>query len=209
MAGAHRLARPRVVAWVICSAVWQEIPRVVPVDWAVYLADWRVVLEVVVGLETCSAVWQARPRKSVAPAGTFGELLNGSLQSGREPKVAPSASEEAVAGLMLRAMIQAAKCDGDLDDNERQRLMENLNESSPDEIEFVNRELSSPVNIDGLVSQVPAGLEQQVYAMSVMGIVLDNKSEAQYLDKLAGAMNIEPAAINQIHDQLGVQHIYA
>lgn len=140
--------------------------------------------------------------------GTFGELLNGALQNGGEPEVQPSVSEEAVAALMLRAMIQATKADGQLDADEKKRLMENLKDGSKQEIDFVNRELAAPMDIDGLVAQVPQGLEQQVYAMSVMGINLDQQSEAQYLDQLARAMNVDQSTVNQIHDQLGVQRLY-
>jgi len=141
--------------------------------------------------------------------GSFGELLNESLgKGGEEPSVQPSADEEAMAALMLRAMIQAAKSDGKLDDNERQRLMENLKDGDQDEIEFVNRELAAPIDIDGLASQVPAGMQQQVYVMSVMGINLDEQAEAEYLHKLATAMGLDQQAVNNVHDQLGVQRIY-
>lgn len=141
--------------------------------------------------------------------GTFGELLNGSLQNGGEPEVQPSADEEAAAGLMLSAMIQAAKADGTLDDDERQRLMENLEDASQEEMDFVNREFQAPVDINRLVSQVPNGMQQQVYAMSVMGIKLDDQSEAEYLHKLASAMNISQADVNGIHDQMGAPRIYS
>jgi len=141
--------------------------------------------------------------------GTFGELLNGSLQRGGEPEVEPSADDEATAGLLLRAMIQAAKSDGKLDDDERQRLMDNLSDASAEEMDFVNAEFAAPIDVDGLSRQVPQGMEQQVYVMSVMGIKLDDQAEAQYLHELAGAMGLEPSTVNAIHDQLGVSRIYS
>ena len=141
--------------------------------------------------------------------GSFGDLLNGALETGREPEVQPSASEEAIAGLMLRATIQAAKSDGTLDDSERARLMDNLEDASPEEIEFVNREFMAPIDVDGLAKQVPEGMEQQVYAMSVMGIKLDDQAEAEYLHKLAGALKVGQAEVNNIHDQLGAPRIYS
>lgn len=141
--------------------------------------------------------------------GSFGDLLNSSLQNGGEPDVAPSADEEAVAALMLRAMIQAAKSDGTLDDAERSNLQESLADSGPEEFEFVKRELASPVDVSGLAAQVPSGMEHQVYAMSVSAIKLDDQAEAKYLHELAGAMSLDSATINGIHDQLGVQRIYS
>ena len=65
------------------------------------------------------------------------------------------------------------------------------------------------IDINDLARDVPRGLEQQVYAMSLMGIDLDNQKEAQYLHQLARAMNITPDMANHIHDQIGAQRIYA
>ncbi|MEP3699580.1 MAG: hypothetical protein ABJM74_13995, partial [Marinomonas sp.] len=44
--------------------------------------------------------------------GDFGSILNQSMGRRDEPDVQPSQEQEAVAGLMLKAMIQAAKSDG-------------------------------------------------------------------------------------------------
>lgn len=141
--------------------------------------------------------------------GTFGDLLNGAVESGQEPEVQPTVEEEATAGLMLRAMIQATKSDGTLDEEERARLMENLEGSTEEEMEFVNREFMAPIDVKGLAQQVPSGMEQQVYAISVMGIKLDDQSEAKYLHELASALNVGQAEVNQIHDQIGAPRIYS
>ena len=39
---------------------------------------------------------------------------------------------------MLKAVVQAAKSDGKLDQSEKQKLMQNLGEADPKEIVFVN-----------------------------------------------------------------------
>ena len=54
----------------------------------------------------------------------------------------------------------------------------------------MNRELSSPVDVPALVKQVPKGLENQIYAASVMGIDLDSEPEAHYLATLASALGM-------------------
>jgi uncharacterized membrane protein YebE (DUF533 family) len=142
-------------------------------------------------------------------SGGFGELLNQSLRTGGEPKVAPAPQQEAAAGLMLKAMLQAAKCDGELDDAERQKIMEALGDASPQDIAFVNRELAAPVDVAGLVRQVPRGLEQQIYTVSVLGIDLDSQAEAKYLASLSKALGIQPQNVNAIHAKLGVPPIFA
>jgi uncharacterized membrane protein YebE (DUF533 family) len=140
---------------------------------------------------------------------SFGDLLNQSLQNYGEPDVPPAPAQEAAAALMLRAMIQAAKADGKVDEGERKKLLENLSDATEAEMTFVKNELAAPVSIDGLVKQVPKGLENQVYTMSVMAIALDNKTEAQYLHELAQGLGLGPQQVNQIHGHLGVPALYS
>ncbi len=141
--------------------------------------------------------------------GNFGDIFNDSLRHGGEPKLRPTANQEAMAALMLRATIQAAKSDGRLDDKERERLLKTLGDISPAERRFVENEMQQPVNAEKLAREVPRGLEPQLYAMSVMAIDLDQQSEARYLHKLASAMGLDHAQVNAIHDQLGAPRIYS
>jgi uncharacterized membrane protein YebE (DUF533 family) len=127
---------------------------------------------------------------------------------GRAPQQ-PSRDQELAAALMLRAMIQAAKCDGKLDADEKAKMMENLGEATKGEVDFVNAELSSPVDVDGLAGQVPQGMEAQVYLVSLMAIDLDSKNEAQYLHQLAQALGLEPRDVNDIHAQAGAPQLYS
>lgn len=140
---------------------------------------------------------------------SFGEILNGALANKGEPEVAPTPAQNAVAGLMLTAMLQAAKSDGKLDAAEKEKLMGNLGEISADERDFIQRELAKPVDVQGLARAVPKGLEGQVYTMSVMAIDLDSEAEAQYLHQLAQAMGLDRDEVNQMHAQLGVPNLYA
>ncbi|SDN89169.1 Uncharacterized membrane protein YebE, DUF533 family [Lutimaribacter pacificus] len=140
--------------------------------------------------------------------GGFGDVLNQAIARQDEPDTPPTTEQELAAGLMLRAMIQAAKCDGKLDDAEQARLLDKLGDVSPEEQAFVQAELQAPVDVAGLAGQVPQGLEPQVYAMSVMAIDLDSQPEAQYLHGFAQALGLQPQTVNHIHDQLGVPTLY-
>lgn len=139
----------------------------------------------------------------------FGESLNQSLRNFGEPDSPPAPHQEAAAALMLRAMIQAAKADGTIDEGERAKLLGTLQDASDEEMAFVKAELAAQVDIAGLAAQVPDGLQAQVYAMSVMAITLDNPTEAQYLHQFATALGLAPGVINDIHGQLGVPALYA
>ena len=146
---------------------------------------------------------------SAGPGGGFGDLLNQAIARQDEPETPPSRDQEAMAALMLRAMIMAMKSDGQIDAGEHQKLMGRLGDVSREEQAFVENELRQPVDANAIARDVPRGLEAQVYAMSVMGIDLDNQNEAKYLHELAQAMGVEPSDVNDIHDQMGVPHIYA
>lgn len=140
---------------------------------------------------------------------SFGDILNSSLQNMGEPDVAPTPHQEAVAALMLRAMVQAAKCDGTIDAAERDKLMHNLEGASPAEMQFVKTLFAAPVDVAGLVRDTPNGLGAQVYTMSVMAIDLDNQKEAEYLHALAQGLGLSQQAVNDMHARLGVPALYA
>lgn len=140
---------------------------------------------------------------------SFGELLNDSLTSRAEPEIAPTPDQNALAGLLLRAMIQAAKADGKIDDAEKDRLMGELGDLDDEERQFVREQMAAPVDAQALARDVPQGLGPQVYMMSVMAIDFDSQEEAQYLHKLAQALGLQPQTVNQIHEKIGVQNLYS
>lgn len=139
---------------------------------------------------------------------SFGAVLNSQFDQTPEPAIEPSQDQEAMAALMLAAMIQAAKSDGTFDEAEKEKLLGQLGDVDADEAAFVQAQMRAPIDIDGLVSQTPDGMGQQVYAMSVIAIDLDTQDEAQYLHKLATAYGLQPAQVNDIHAQLGVPSLY-
>ncbi|WP_284165987.1 tellurite resistance TerB family protein [Frigidibacter sp. SD6-1] len=133
----------------------------------------------------------------------FGETLNDAFRNGGEPTIQPSRSQEAAAALMLKAMIQAAKADGRIDEAEKKRLMDNLGGATAEEMAFVKRELAAPVDVRGLVAQVPDGLQAQVYTMSLMAIDLDSRAEGRYLMELANALGLTQREVTAIHSHVG------
>jgi uncharacterized membrane protein YebE (DUF533 family) len=140
-----------------------------------------------------------------APTPNFGDLFNTAIQ-GKEPEV--TNTDEENAKLMIRAMVSAAKADGQLDEDEKRKITEHLADASPEEVEFVRQELQAPLDIQGIIRDVPAGMEKQVYLMSLLGITLDSKEEAIYLDELARGLNISQEESNRIHEQLGAPKLY-
>ena len=140
---------------------------------------------------------------------SFGELFNDALARQDEPEVTPTAEQNAIAGLMLRAMIQAAKADGKIDEAERERLLGQMGDLDDEDRAFIREQMAAPVDAQALAREVPKGLEPQVYMMSLMAIDFDNRTEAEYLNSLAQAMGIDGQVINQIHQHVGVQDLYS
>jgi len=126
------------------------------------------------------------------------------LPRGVDPREASAQAE-----LMIRAMINAAKSDGNFDEAEQEKILAKLGEVTQDEIDFIRREFAAPLDVQGFANSVPRGLEHQVYAVSLAAIDLDENSEAQYLGELAQALRIGAQEANQIHAQLGAPQIFA
>jgi len=116
--------------------------------------------------------------------------------------------EDEVAKLMLRAMTQAARADGDIDAAEQENLMEVIRASDPENVAIVQDMLRTPVDAAALAADTPKGLETQVYTMAVNSITPDNQAEAQYLHQLAEGLGIQPQTANQIHASLGAPALY-
>lgn len=140
---------------------------------------------------------------------SFGELFNDSLITGAEPEVTPTPEQNAMAGLLLKAMIQAAKSDGKIDDAEKQRLMAEFGELDDEERTFIREQMTAPVDAAALAAETPPGMAQQVYMMSLMAIDFDSEAEARYLNSLATALKLDQQQVNQIHQHIGVQNLYA
>lgn len=140
-------------------------------------------------------------------SGGLGGLLNQAM-SGQVTQQ-PSADDEATAGVMLKAMIYAAKSDGTIDQAEQAKIAENVGDASPQEMAMVQQLLQEPIDLQSLIASVPAGQQQQVYLMSLLAIDLDSQAEAAYLDQLAQGLGLDQQQANAIHQQLGVPALYS
>jgi len=111
---------------------------------------------------------------------------------------------EANAKLMIRAMIQAARADGDIDAEERAKIFDHLGEIGDEERAFIESELEAPVNPTSLALDTSEQMAAQVYAAALMTVRVDTLSEADYLNTLADALNLSQDARDRIHNAMGV-----
>lgn len=142
-----------------------------------------------------------------AGAGGLGALLNQALQGGT-PKARPTRAQEDEAALLLRAMIMAAKSDGRIDEAEKAALTGFLGDVSPEEARVLEDAFDQPVDAGAIAAATPRGMEQQVYAISLMGLDIDSEAEARYIHALGQALGIEAATANAIHEKMGEPALY-
>jgi uncharacterized membrane protein YebE (DUF533 family) len=112
-----------------------------------------------------------------------------------------------VANLTVKAMINAAKADGRIDETETERIVGKLKEGGIDEEEqrFVAAEMRNPMDMDGIVRAVPnQQVAMQIYAASLLAIEVDTDKERRYLQDLAAALRLDGTAVGHLHSALGV-----
>lgn len=140
--------------------------------------------------------------------GSLGDLLNSALQGKSIPE--PEPEQEDQARILIQAMVNAAKSDGEIDTEEQQKIVANLgDEVSDEERQFVISEMQKPLDADAFIRSIPRGTEMQVYMMSLLGINLDSREEAVYLDSLRKGIGMSEQQCNAIHEKLGVPTIYS
>lgn len=107
--------------------------------------------------------------------------------------------------ILLKAMVNAAKADGQIDSDERQKIIEFMGDMSKVEQMFVEQELQKELHIEEFLKEIPKGMEKQVYYMSLFVIDLDNESERDYLELLSNRLNLPYHVVDSIHESLDTE----
>jgi uncharacterized membrane protein YebE (DUF533 family) len=136
-------------------------------------------------------------------------LAGGGAQLGLKAPETPQEAQdlEETASLVVRGMICAAKADGQIDEEEMQRIVNKLAEggADADARSWVLSELGKPLDLDGLVADIP-NLETaaEVYAASLLAVEVDTQEERDYLARLAARTGLNGAVVRYIHQSMGV-----
>jgi len=110
------------------------------------------------------------------------------------------------AATLIRVMCNSAKADGHVDSAEARKIAGELgDEVSANERAFLDAEMSSPVRtaVD-MASEVPPGLRNEAYAVSLFTVDVDTLEEAEYLQHFAAALGLSRDEVDAIHAELGV-----
>lgn len=112
-----------------------------------------------------------------------------------------------VATLTVRAMINAAKSDGRIDEKETERLVGKLREDgiTDEEQRFVVEEMRKPMDTDAIVRAVPnEQVAAQLYTASLMAIKVDTDVERRYMQELASKLGLNQQVVTFLHQAVGV-----
>lgn len=110
------------------------------------------------------------------------------------------------ATLLIRAMVAAAKADGEIDAAERSRIAGRVQEvgAGAEALDFLMAEMQRPQDLPALAGAVRSPEEAvEVYAASLLAIQVDTAAEVEYLNRLAQAVGLERQVVAQIHAALG------
>jgi len=131
-----------------------------------------------------------------------------SSQDAFVPPPQASYQTEELGKTLVRAMIAAAKADGQIDAEEKDRIFKRLEtmQLTAEEKAFVFDELSSPLDIDAVVARADTPEHAaEIYAASLVAMVPDTPTERAYLETLSTRLNLAPALVAEIHRTAGLE----
>jgi uncharacterized membrane protein YebE (DUF533 family) len=150
----------------------------------------------------------------------FGSGGQGARQGSAQPGLAEDAApygddvatdEQGRATVMIRAMISAAKADGEIDPQERQKILGRLQEAGadPEAQAFVRDEMARPADLQAIVSAVDSPHTAiEVYAASLFAIDVDTEAEAAYMRQLAQGLKLNPTLVRELHESLEAPQLH-
>jgi uncharacterized membrane protein YebE (DUF533 family) len=98
-------------------------------------------------------------------------------------------------------MLNAAKADGEISPEEQRNILKEFDSSTPEALKFLREEIARPLDVREFAWSVPIGMEQQVYAMSLLAINVDARAETQYLQELAHALRLPQPMCEQLQQR--------
>jgi uncharacterized membrane protein YebE (DUF533 family) len=107
---------------------------------------------------------------------------------------------------LVRAMISAAKADGQIDTQEKDLIFKRLETMalSAEEKAFVFDELSGPLDINAVVARADTPEHAaEIYAASLVAMVPDTAAERSYLEALAFKLKLPTGLVEEIHRTAG------
>ena len=156
---------------------------------------------------------QPKVQRAPAPQPPTAQRPTATVVRGEEPEIfKPKAAEPPMdeqAKVLVRAMLNATRADGRMDRDEEQRILKLLGQPTTVVVEFIRGEFEKPaVPVRDFAWSVPLGLEEKAYAVSVGAILLDDRSESEYLKELSHGLRLSGETCVAIHRRYGAPVIH-
>lgn len=112
------------------------------------------------------------------------------------------------AEIIVKAMINAAKADGHIDETEIKKIVGKLEEGglTDEEKNFFVTEAKKPMDLNKVVSSAggQSDMAAQIYAASLLVVEVDTAAEQAYMKQLAAGLGLHPEVASYIEQTLGV-----
>lgn len=110
------------------------------------------------------------------------------------------------AHILVKAMINAAKADGAIDQKELERIIGKFEEDGLTQAEknFFIQESARPLDLQGVIASAGdrPDLAAQIYAASLLAIEVDTIQEKEYMQNLADGLKLSPTTVDFIEKTL-------
>ncbi|MCU7938961.1 MAG: tellurite resistance TerB family protein [gamma proteobacterium symbiont of Bathyaustriella thionipta] len=105
--------------------------------------------------------------------------------------------------LLIDAMLAAANADGNIDADEKSKIIQQLKQINSDQegFEYLQKRIDNPPSLENICDSVSdPETAKQVYMVSLLAITVDTADEAEYLSSLAACLAIDVKTIEQLNE---------
>ena len=121
--------------------------------------------------------------------------------------------QENDAEILIIAMLDAAKADGNVDSAELTNIMTKIKSAGlgQEGVNYVLNKLQAPMETNKLIAAAKnrPELAVQIYSASLMAIDVDTDAERKYLNDLARSLGLNSNIVSQIEQMTGVKPTYS
>ena len=113
------------------------------------------------------------------------------------------------AQIIVKAMINAAKADGEIDKNEIDKIIGKLDDDGLEQKEkdFFMAEANKPMDINSVISSASnkPDMAAQIYAASMLAIEVDTIEEKKYMQNLVSGLGLDAQVVAYIDRTMGLK----
>jgi uncharacterized membrane protein YebE (DUF533 family) len=150
------------------------------------------------------------PNNPALAAQAPAELLPAPQHSAFLPETGNPAASNQHGLTLVRAMIAAARADGQMDMQESQVIFEKIESLGLDEENraLLIDEMNHPVNMDSIIqSATSPELAAEIYTASLLAVDVDTAAEKGYLNMLAARLKLPASLVAEIEQQVEAQRV--